>query len=108
VEFHVTGSEGGPEKRTSREAGTALRSDPYTYLRCWEGTVFFSFVIDVYSRKIVGWQLASHMRTDLVLDALWMAAQRRQDRVGLVIHSDRGTQPGLKRSSQQCVVTERR
>jgi hypothetical protein len=38
----------------------------FTYLRCWEGVVFFSFVIDAYSRRIVGWQFASHMRTDLV------------------------------------------
>ena len=45
----------------------------FTYLRTWEGKVYFSFVIDVYSRMIVGWQLASHMRTDLVLDALRMA-----------------------------------
>ena len=42
----------------------------FTYLRCWEGLVFFSFVIDAFSRRIVGWQFASHMRTDLVLDAL--------------------------------------
>jgi len=35
----------------------------FTYLRCWEGAVFFSFVIDAYSRMIVGWQFASHMRT---------------------------------------------
>ena len=41
-----------------------------SYLRCWEGVVFFAFVIDAYSRRIVGWQLASHMRTTLVLDAL--------------------------------------
>jgi putative transposase len=44
-----------------------------SYLRCWEGVVFFAFVIDAYSRMIVGWQLAGHMRTDLVLDALRMA-----------------------------------
>jgi putative transposase len=56
--------------------------------------VFFSFVIDVYSRAIVGWQFASHMRTDLVLDALRMAlAQRRAGAdVELVHHSDRGSQ----------------
>ncbi len=41
----------------------------FTYLRCWEGAVFFAFVIDAYSRQIVGWQFADHMRTDLVLDA---------------------------------------
>jgi len=49
----------------------------FTYLRCWEGLVFFAFVIDVYSRRIVGWQLASHRRTDLVLDALRMALGQR-------------------------------
>src|SRR4051794_15851221 len=46
-----------------------------SYLRCWEGVVFFAFVIDAYSRRVVGWQLAAHMRTDLVLDALrWRSA----------------------------------
>lgn len=66
----------------------------FTYLRCWEGVVFFSFVIDVYSRRIVGWQFAGHMRTDLVLDALRMALSRRRHGadVELVHHSDRGSQ----------------
>ncbi len=66
----------------------------FTYLRCWEGVVFFSFVLDVYSRRIVGWQFASHMRTDLVLDALRMALSRRRHGadVELVHHSDRGSQ----------------
>ena len=65
-----------------------------TYLRCWEGVVFFAFVIDVYSRRIVGWQLASHMRTTLVLDALRMALHQRGPGadVQLVHHSDRGSQ----------------
>lgn len=65
-----------------------------TYLRCWEGLVFFAFVIDVYSRRVVGWQLASHMRTTLVLDALRMALGTR-DRgadVQLIHHSDAGSQ----------------
>jgi transposase InsO family protein len=66
----------------------------FTYLRCWEGPVFFSFVIDVYSRMIVGWQFANHMRTDLVLDALRMALARREPGadVELVHHSDAGSQ----------------
>jgi putative transposase len=66
----------------------------FTYLRCWEGRVFFSFVIDVFSRMIVGWQLAAHMRTDLVLDALRMALGLRQPGadVALVHHSDAGSQ----------------
>jgi putative transposase len=66
----------------------------FTYLRCWEGVVFFSFVIDVFSRRVVGWQFASHMRTDLVLDALRMALTRRSTGadVDLVHHSDAGSQ----------------
>jgi putative transposase len=66
----------------------------FTYLRCWEGLVFFSFVIDVFSRRVVGWQFAGHMRTDLVLDALRMALTRRHAGadVELVHHSDAGSQ----------------
>ena len=73
---------------------TAPRSDPYTYLRCWEGVVFFSFVIDVYSRRIVGWQFGSHMRSSLVCDALKMALaiRERGADVQLVHHSDAGSQ----------------
>jgi transposase InsO family protein len=57
--------------------------------------VFFAFVIDVYSRRVVGWQLAPHMRTTLVLDALRMALSRRQGGadVELVPHSDAGSTP---------------
>ena len=56
--------------------------------------MFFSFVIDVFSRRIVGWQFASHMRTDLVLDALRMALTRREAGadVELIHHSDAGSQ----------------
>jgi transposase InsO family protein len=78
---------------------TASRPDElwvadFTYLRCWEGVVFFAFVLDVYSRRIVGWQFASHMRTDLVLDALRMALTRRPAGadVELIHHSDAGSQ----------------
>jgi putative transposase len=65
-----------------------------SYLRCWQGLVFFAFVLDAYSRMIVGWQLAPHMRTDLVLDALRMALHRRGPGadVELIHHSDRGSQ----------------
>jgi putative transposase len=56
--------------------------------------VFFSFVIDVFSRRVVGWQLAGHMRTTLVLDALRMALGTRQPGadVQLIHHSDTGAQ----------------
>ena len=78
---------------------TASRPDEkwfadFTYLRCWEGLVFFSFVIDAYSRRVVGWQFASHMRTTLVLDALRMALHQRQPDadVALIAHTDAGSQ----------------
>jgi putative transposase len=67
----------------------------FTYLRCWEGVLFFAFVIDVYSRRVVGWQLAAHMRASLVCDALRMAVCTRPRHgadVKLVHHSDRGSQ----------------
>lgn len=65
----------------------------FTYIRTWQGMVFFAFVIDVYSRRVVGWQLASHMRSSLVCDALRMALSTRQHGadVELVHHSDRGS-----------------
>ncbi len=77
----------------SAEAPNRLWVADLTYLRSWEGPSFLAFVIDVYSRLIVGW-LAAHMRTDLVLDALRMALGTRQHGadVELVHHSDRGSQ----------------
>lgn len=78
----------------------------FTYLRCWEGKAYFSFVIDVFSRMILGWQLAGHMRTRLVLDALRMALGLRAPGADfqLVAHTDAGSQLGLNPSSQQFVV----
>jgi len=72
----------------------ALWVADFTNLRCWDGLVFFSFVLDAFSRKVVGWQLASHMRTDLVFDALRMALMRRPPGADLelVHHSDAGSQ----------------
>jgi putative transposase len=65
-----------------------------TRLRCWDGVLYLAFVIDVFSRRVVGWQLATHMRTTLVLDALRMALTHRQRGadVALVAHSDAGSQ----------------
>ena len=82
------------ERNFSASRPDALWVADFTYLRCWEGLLFFSFVIDVYSRRVVGWQLASHMRTDLVLDALRMALSRRRPGadIELVHHSDAGSQ----------------
>ncbi|MFD9226087.1 IS3 family transposase [Streptomyces sp. NPDC060064] len=65
-----------------------------TYVRTCPGWVYVAFVLDVYSRMIAGWQLATHMRTDLPLDALKMALWRRgiKKGSGLIHHSDRGSQ----------------
>lgn len=63
-----------------------------TYLHTREGFLYLAFVLDVYSRKIVGWSMASHLRTELVLDALEMAVWRRKPAAGLIHHTDRGAQ----------------
>jgi putative transposase len=93
------------ERDFSASRPDALWCADFTYLRCWEGLVFFSFVIDAFSRRIVGWQFAGHMRTDLVLDALRMALSRRDPGadVELVHHSDAGSQGGFKWSSQRLI-----
>ena len=106
AETCTSGSEGGPGKRAGRKPGTAPRSDPYTYLRTWQGWLYLVAVQDVYSRRIVGWSMADHMRTELVTDALQMALAQRRPAPGLIWHSDQGSQPGLNRSSQQLSVRE--
>jgi len=82
------------ERDFSAAAPNQLWVADLTYLRCWEGLLFFAFVIDGFSRRVVGWQLAPHMRTTLVLDALRMALHQRGPGadVELVHHSDRGSQ----------------
>ncbi|HEV2974795.1 MAG TPA: IS3 family transposase [Solirubrobacteraceae bacterium] len=63
-----------------------------TYLRSWEGWLHLAAVQDAYSRRIVGWSMAEHMRTELVTDALAMAVHQRRPDPGLVHHSDQGSQ----------------
>jgi putative transposase len=63
-----------------------------TYLRSWEGWLYLAAVQDAYSRTIVGWSMADHMRAELVVDALNMALHRRRPGRGLVHHSDQGSQ----------------
>jgi putative transposase len=73
-----------------------------TYVSTWEGWLYVAFVLDVHSRVIIGWQIANHLRTDLVLDALEMAIWRRDTTVGgLVHHSDAGCQYTSFRYSDQ-------
>ena len=65
----------------------------FTYVRTWEGWAYLAVVMDVYTRRIVGWQLAAHMRQSLVSDAFEMALAARTEHDGeLVAHSDNGSQ----------------
>ncbi len=82
------------ERNFAAQAPNRLWVADLSYLRCWEGLVFFAFVLDAFSRVVVGWQLAANMRTTLVLDALQMALGQRAPGadVALVHHSDRGSQ----------------
>lgn len=66
----------------------------FTYVATWQGFVYVAFVIDVFSRRIVGWRVSSSMRTDFVLDALAQAIYARGGTLpaGLVHHSDHGSQ----------------
>ena len=63
-----------------------------TYLATAEGFLYLAFILDVYSRRIVGWAMESHLRTELVVDALQMAVWRRKPAPGLIHHSDQGVQ----------------
>jgi putative transposase len=69
-----------------------LWSADITYIRTWEGWLYLASVMDCYSRRIVGWAIADHLRAELVVDALEMAVTRRRPNAGLVHHSDRGSQ----------------
>jgi putative transposase len=72
-----------------------------TYVPTWAGVAYVCFIIDAYSRMIVGWRVASHMRTTMVLDAIEMARwSRGMTLTGLRCHSDAGSQGGFNWSSQ--------
>jgi transposase InsO family protein len=64
----------------------------FTYVSTWKGFVFVAFVIDVFSRMIVGWRVSTSLKADFVLDALEQAVYARSDTDGLIHHSDKGTQ----------------
>jgi putative transposase len=71
-------------------------STDITYVWTREGWLYLAIIIDLFSRRVVGWATANHMRTSLVLNALRMAVGRRLPHAGLVHHSDRGTQYASK------------
>jgi transposase InsO family protein len=63
-----------------------------TYVRTWEGWAYLATIIDLASRRVVGWALADHLETDLVTEALRMAITARRPAPGLIFHADRGCQ----------------
>lgn len=63
-----------------------------TYVSTWQGFLYVAVVLDLFSRKIVGWAMADHLRSELVLDALGMAVLARRPAKGLIHHSDHGCQ----------------
>jgi transposase InsO family protein len=71
-----------------------------TYLPTWEGWLYLATVIDIASRRVVGFALAEHLRTSLVADALTNAVAARDPAPGVVFHSDKGCQGGFSWSSQ--------
>ena len=82
-------------RRAFAPAGLALDQvwvGDITYLRTWEGWCYLATVIDLASRRVVGFAMADHMRTSLVCDALRMALAARHPAPGLIFHSDRGSQ----------------
>jgi putative transposase len=82
------------ERNFTAPAPDRLWVGDLSHLRCWEGVVYLGFIIDVFSRMVVGWQLAANMRTTLVLDALRMALGLREPGADLqlVAHTDAGSQ----------------
>jgi putative transposase len=73
-------------------APNLLWSSDFTYIPTREGWLYLAGALDCFSRRLVGWSMAEHMRTELVVDALQMAVARRRPGEGLVHHSDRGSQ----------------
>jgi putative transposase len=73
-----------------------------TYIRTYEGWLYLTVVIDLYSRAVVGWSMKSTMATELVLDALMMAVWRRCPKTPVMIHSDQGSQFGSDEFNRWC------
>ena len=80
------------ERQFRPDRPNVLRVADITYLRTGEGWLYLAAVQDAYSRRIVGWSMATHMRAPLVVDALQMALARRRPDPGLIHHSDQGGQ----------------
>lgn len=80
------------ERNFTAAAPNQLWVADITYLRSWEGFVYLAVVVNAYSRKVVGWAMTDHLRTELILDAVGMAITTRKPAAGTVHDTDRGSQ----------------
>jgi len=80
------------KRRFEAERPNQLWVADISYVWTWEGFLYLASIMDIYSRRVVGWAIADHMRTELVLEALEMAVRDRRPPPGLLHHSDRGSQ----------------
>jgi putative transposase len=99
-----------PDDKVNREfkaqSPNQLWVSDFTYVSTWKGMIYVAFVVDVFSRRIVGWRVSTSMTTAFVLDALNQAICQRSPEKGggLIHHSDRGSQGGFNRSSQHPIL----
>jgi len=91
------------EREFTAEGPDELWVADITYVPTWSGFLFLAVVLDVWSRRIVGWAMATHLRTELVLDALNMAILQR-DSSGVIHHSDRGCQYTALAFGKRCEI----
>ena len=101
-------SQGRPdlvERDFRPESPNQTWSADITYISTWEGFLYLAHVQDLFSRLIVGWSMADHLRSELVLDALEMAIYRRRPQRGLIHHSDQGCQFTAVLFGKRCAKT---
>src|SRR5690625_7136627 len=85
--------------------GQALVSD-ITYLKTGQGWLYLATIIDLATRMVIGWQLAEHMRTSLVIDALDMARTHGRIADDALVHSDHGTQYTSQELTSYCAAAD--
>ncbi|MGH3576647.1 MAG: IS3 family transposase [Mycobacterium sp.] len=90
------------QRAFSASAPNRLWVADITYLPTWQGFLYLAVVLDAFSRRVVGWAMAPHMRAELVLDALEMALWTRCPAPGLIHHSDHGSQYTSLAFGQRC------
>lgn len=82
------------ERQFNVDKANAAWVTDITYIRTWQGWLYLAIVLDLYSRKVVGWSMQPKMKKELVMDALMMAVWRRRPQQEVIIHSDQGSQYG--------------